>query len=418
MMSSATSASVPAGLRWRTVEWWGAGIALFLQMGAIFPVLLMDDSGGLSDSARSQLRALNMPAYVIAAALLSRHPSQVSIALRRNLPIVVLIVLAVLSIAWSQSPSITVRRVVALLGSALIAYLLALRFTPHQLVLLLGYLLAPLMLLSLAAVATGSGNGPATGVFINKNVLGWVSAFAVIVGYALTRDAVIGRRSLGVILLSSATVCLTSSTSTTALMAVFAAVVFGVVHQMLRRVHGLSRLLLIVLLIWAAAAFLSSLQVVIVPVLELLGKDATLTGRVPLWNEVDEAIAARPLLGYGYQAFWTPASAEAWRIWATVGWDAPHAHNGYRETMLSLGIVGFATFATVVLRGLGQGASLERRAPAQGWHWLNVFIGTFLVMNLTESLILAQNDFFWILFMACVIMMSLRYRDDPVRDRD
>ncbi|MGO7785777.1 O-antigen ligase family protein, partial [Rhizobium ruizarguesonis] len=73
--------------------------------------------------------------------------------------------------------------------------------------------------------------------------------------------------------------------------------------------------------------------------LEALGKDATLTGRVPLWELVDLEISDRWMFGYGYQAFWTVANPEATRIWLKIGWASPHAHNGYRDILLSFGII-------------------------------------------------------------------------------
>lgn len=412
MTSVAALRSASLTLRWRTLEWWGAGVALFLQTGAIFPLLLSGADGSLSEAARGQLRALNMPAYAIAAVLLARHGGQLALALRRNLPLAVLLLLPVLSVAWSQSPSITLRRVIGLIGSALIAYMLATRFTPRQLLILLGCLLGPLMAMSLVAIAMHPGAEYKVGVFMNKNVLGWMSAIATVVGLGLASDGARVIRLGGIGLAVTGTLCMLGSASSTALMSVAAALAFAGVYSLLRRVRGMARLVVILVLLQLAALFLSSLHLVIVPTLELLGKDATLTGRVPLWAEVDKAIAARPVLGYGYQAFWTPVSVEAWRIWAAVGWEPPHAHNGYRDTLLSLGVVGGAVLAMVVARGIRQGAQLDVAAPAEGWYWLNVLFGMFLVTNLTESLILAQNDFFWTMFMTYAAMFSLRSPED------
>jgi O-antigen ligase len=127
-----------------------------------------------------------------------------------------------------------------------------------------------------------------------------------------------------------------------------------------------------------------------------------------LWEEVDKSIAMRPLLGYGYQTFWTPVSSENWRIAAATGWGPPHAHNGYRDTILSLGFVGAAVLRVRDRQGASQGARLEFREPDEGWFWLNVLFGMFLTMNLTKSLILWQNEFFWTMFMTYLLMFSLR----------
>ena len=39
-------------------------------------------------------------------------------------------------------------------------------------------------------------------------------------------------------------------------------------------------------------------------ILGFLGKDATLTGRTDLWEFVKICISQRPLLGWGFSAFW------------------------------------------------------------------------------------------------------------------
>jgi len=394
-------------IRWRTLEWAGAWFGLFLQTGAIFPMLLADSAGAIGDAGQAKLRALNLPVYFIAAGLLARHWGQLGLAIRRNLPAVMLLLLPVMSLAWSLSPSLTMRRLVALLGSALLSYLLAIRFTPRQLLVLMACVLGPSMLLSLLMFAAHP-SGEQSGVFIDKNGLGWMAAVAAVVGWAIASDRALGLRPHGLTLLATALVCVAGSGSATAVMSVFAALIFAGVHKLLMRTHGVGRFFLILVLLQLAVAFLSSLHLVVVPLLDALGKDATLTGRVPLWEEVDKSIALRPLLGYGYQTFWTPVNPEKWQIETAIGWGPPHAHNGYRDTILSLGFVGAAVLAIVIARGASQGARLEFREPDEGWFWLNVLFGMFLTMNLTESLILRQNEFFWTMFMTYLLMFSLR----------
>ena len=141
------SADGPA-LRWRTLEWWGAGVALFLQSGALFPLLLGDGAGGIDDGSRGKLRLLALPVYAISLGLLSRHPWQLVAAVRRNLPLLLLLVFPLLSVIWSIGPSSSLRRVIGLLGSALLAYLLAIRFTPHQLLILVTFVIGICMLVS------------------------------------------------------------------------------------------------------------------------------------------------------------------------------------------------------------------------------------------------------------------------------
>jgi exopolysaccharide production protein ExoQ len=66
-----------------------------------------------------------------------------------------------------------------------------------------------------------------------------------------------------------------------------------------------------------------------------------------------------------------------------------------------------ALFVLVVVRAIRQGAVLQCRGPEDGWLWLNVFMIMVLVMNLTESIFLVQNDAIFVLFSTSLILFSL-----------
>jgi exopolysaccharide production protein ExoQ len=408
-------------VRWRTLEWLGAGFALFLLSGALFPALLMGPDGGLDDAARAKLRALTLPVYLIAGGLLVKHYRQFFNAMRRTIPLLILLALPVLSVSWSLSPSLSLRRAIGLLGSVLLAYLLAVRFTPRQMLVLVAFVLGPCMLLSLAAAAAMPSIAvtPMTfdvrGIYLHKNVLGWAAALSVIVTAFLVVDRSYGMRKTAIVFLGGSASCLILSQSATGLIVTISALVLAWFFTTYARLRGPSRIAFLLISLQVVAAVLISLDSFLVPLLEALGKDATLTGRVPLWALVDREIGHSLFWGYGYQAFWGPANPEAWRIWAKIGWAAPHAHNGYRDTLLSLGVIGLAALAMTVGRALAQGMSLQRRMPQDGWLWLNVFFSTFLVMNLTESMILIQNDLYWTLITAAIISFGLRHQDLSAR---
>ena len=51
-------------------------------------------------------------------------------------------------------------------------------------------------------------------------------------------------------------------------------------------------------------------------------------------------IAKRPVLGYGYQAFWLGLEGESYRIILAVSWVLAQAQNGFLDVMLEMGAVG------------------------------------------------------------------------------
>src|SRR6185369_13101453 len=93
--------------------------------------------------------------------------------------------------------------------------------------------------------------------------------------------------------------------------------------------------------------------------LVLLGRSyesESVSGRAFIWPEVMQYIRERFWLGYGYEAFWTPAHIET--ISDELGWGLREAHNSYLEMWLWLGAVGvalmlIATMAAIVAAGRG-----------------------------------------------------------------
>lgn len=72
----------------------------------------------------------------------------------------------------------------------------------------------------------------------------------------------------------------------------------------------------------------------------LLGRSASLTGRVPLWIALIPFIKQRLLFGYGFgEVFWYTQYLE--EFWKVAPWKAGLAHSGYVEAILNTGIVGF-----------------------------------------------------------------------------
>jgi len=79
------------------------------------------------------------------------------------------------------------------------------------------------------------------------------------------------------------------------------------------------------------------------PILKGFGKDSTLTGRTYLWSEGIKNGMKRPVLGYGYFAFWIPGRPEAehyWQKFEIPGKTGFHFHNLFIQAFVDFGIVG------------------------------------------------------------------------------
>lgn len=420
MIATTAPAQTRLHIRQRTLECWAIGAALFFYTGGVW-LRFLSGSDGVMPASQRMLQALALPVYLTTLVIAANHRGQILAALRQNLLLACLLFLPFLSVLWSISASLSLRRAIALAFSVLLSYLIALRFTPRQFLVLVTAVLGPAMILSLllAGVSPEQASMPAgheasglRGIFIHKNLLGWYAAIALIASAMVAADRRLGLRPAAVIVFLASLACLFLSRSATGLMVAMSGAFFMGFYAALTQSGRMGRIVLILLTTQAAIVMLLSADTLLGLLLDGTEKDATLTGRVPLWALVDKAIFHRPLLGYGYQAFWSEGSAEAWTIWSKVAWMTPHAHNGYRDTMLSLGIVGTGLLLVVILRAIRQGAILQCRDPRGGWIWPNVLICVFLVLNLTESTFLLQNNCLFIIFTAALIMLSSR-RPEP-----
>ena len=127
-------------------------------------------------------------------------------------------------------------------------------------------------------------------------------------------------------------------------------------------------------------------------VLELIGKDPTLTGRTEVWAFVTSDIWMKPLFGWGYYGFWHLNNPAALEISDAVHWTVPHAHNGLLEWLLSVGIVGTALFFWLYIRNLSL-AFRCLRTPAKALAVSAIMCCVGLLMHgVSESILLTAND--------------------------
>jgi O-antigen ligase len=128
----------------------------------------------------------------------------------------------------------------------------------------------------------------------------------------------------------------------------------------------------------------------------LLGRNATLTGRVPTWIALIPFIKQRIFFGYGFgEVFWyTPYLEEFWKV---APWKAGLAHSGYVEAILNTGIVGFL-FLISFLAEVGY-LSLRYFNSQRNLYSL-IFLIWFvyvILVNIPENLFGTYEIFNWLL---------------------
>jgi O-antigen ligase len=155
--------------------------------------------------------------------------------------------------------------------------------------------------------------------------------------------------------------------------------------------------------------------------LELLGKDPTLTGRTLFWPYVIDNIFNRPFLGWGYFGFWTPFNPIALQIAEAIKgddnwyvWIIPNAHNGLLEALLEVGFVGTFLFGFLLLRNFRIAVKCMNGPAGQlGLSLLMLLVG-ILIDGVSEIVLLVAQHvwtvFFFMLGFLCEKKLRLAGR--------
>lgn len=144
------------------------------------------------------------------------------------------------------------------------------------------------------------------------------------------------------------------------------------------------------------------------PFLNSLGKDASLTGRVPLWNQAIVVMQeSHTLFGYGLEMFWkTPSAVKAFHggfdqySWAAT--SSASTHNMMIEMWCNEGLVGVSIFYFMFI--------LAERGIKYLKEDQYLFSSSFLVMFTVRSLTERQTDPSTIYTLGCFVILAMMYQ--------
>jgi len=135
---------------------------------------------------------------------------------------------------------------------------------------------------------------------------------------------------------------------------------------------------------------------------ELLPLDTTFTGRTDVWSFAIPKAEEAPLLGHGFLAFWNTEGlrygAEESSTWAG---GAAHAHNGYLDAVISMGLPGLflviAAFVIKPARDLRRALALNGE-PALALLFMQIWLFG-LYLNCLETFFFDRASASWIAFL-------------------
>lgn len=379
-----------------------AGFVLFMLTGALLAPVLAPDQ-----SETPILRLTWLPVYALTAGLMALRFERIIKAWPAWLLAGLLLALAFASKYWSIDPEVTQRRVIAMAINAAFALYLGAVFRDGA--------LPRLLMQTCLVMAVGSvimvfaypqigvhqadNAGMWRGLWYEKNQMGLVMVVgAVSAAACLAADDRRPWTALAAFGLCSLLVL--ASQSKTSLLCLLLGSGFVGGLWALRRggaVLTVAGLWGGVLLAGGAAWvwFVDSAAV-----LTALGKDPSLTGRTLIWESLMRRVAERPWTGYGFSAFWGRDSVPAAFVRQETAWPVPSAHNGWIDLLVQLGwpgavAVGVVIAVAVVLVVL----RLDGMGAREGY-WSGAYLAVFLLLSLSESVLLNHASLPWTLMLA------------------
>ena len=384
--------------------------ALLLSSGAFAP-LWTDTSAHDVAEGGPLLEFVWAAIYATAALLLLPRYKTFAALIAANWPLVLLTFFCAASTAWSEDPAVTLRKSVAILGTTLFGALFALEFEVRSQLRILAAVLASAALASVIAQfwfsarfsPTETAGAAWNGVFSHKNVLGRNMGLGVVAFLSIAKRKLTSVIT-SVLGIGACFTLIAAAHSQTALVVALAILLltgaFAVARLPWR--EALAAAVLSAALLFPTVCFAVANNSRLVT---MLGRDATLTGRSHIWTLAAQALTEHAWLGHGYGAFWWIAP-RSFQIIALLGYSTPHAHNGFLDIGLQLGIIGLVMFFVSWTDALRRAICRAQASPGCANGWSLLYLSFLLFYSFTESSLLAPNSLLWILYAATCVTLS------------
>ncbi len=393
-----------------------AGFVVCMLTGALIGPVLAPDQG-----ETPLLRLFWLPVYAIVAGLVLLRFKTIARAWPAVLAWACIVSLAFASKYWSIDPSMTGRRVIAMVISGSFAMYLGTTFHGHCLPRLLTHcafimgLLSILMVFAVPSIGVHQdvNAGMWRGIWYEKNQMGMVMAAGgtAAAAWAASEDR---RWKTPLLTILLCFLLVLAARSKTSLLCIMLGV--GMVGALWTLKRGGPALA--VAAVWmgvvggAAGWWLWTYESA--EILAALGKDPSLTGRTGIWDALFVKIAERPWTGYGYNAFWGLDSEPALWVRYQTGWVVPSAHNGWIDLLVQLGWPGAVLVGTIMTSSY---VLTLLRLPTAGLRegfWGIAYLSVYILLTFSESVLLSAQSLPWTL---CLAILARAVYPEPPFDR-
>ena len=156
--------------------------------------------------------------------------------------------------------------------------------------------------------------------------------------------------------------------------------------------------------------FALNMMDLVAPILESFGKDATLTGRIPMWKQhISNMLESHTYTGYGFGMFWENKAAlaayhAAFERHSWAGAMTTGAHNEVVELWLDSGLIGLAAYFFMIFCSFRR---MDKMKESVYVFCITVMMGAF-IKGLTERIHSTASYWTLFTFLSCGLALKSR----------
>jgi exopolysaccharide production protein ExoQ len=356
--------------------------------------------------------------------LVLRSPGRTLAEARHNILLWLVAGWSLLTVLWSAYPDLTLRYGIQLCITMAFGIALASRLSILTFVRLMAWTYGLIAIAGLLFGRVRSDGLGWLGLFNSKNIFAGASGFLVIACLAIALDVrQPGRhRALAGAGMALGLFLVMKGQSVGVTLAMIVALTGMIILMALRRVTRVARVLASTVsalaLVFLLLTILSYSSEFAALMMDVTGKDVTLTGRTYLWEIAFDEIARAPWLGQGFQAFWVVGNTVAEDLWLEFGIATKigfHFHNTAISNTVEIGLIG--TILQTVTFGLALVYILYRALmdPRAETIFLAGIMLRQLVLSMSEVVYFSQFDPTTVLTVAAVTYAGRLWRENPAQ---
>ena len=363
--------------------------------------------------------------------ILARRQQHWSIIFRENFWVVLLFFFMLISSAWSDYPTVSIKRFIKSFGAAIMALVLLSEVKPMAAISAVmrwcAYFHIPLSIITIKyfrhiGVSWDWQGGAASwvGIATSKNTLGQIAAFSLIIFlYERFRSDSDKRfRIIDWAYVVMAIFILKGSDDAFSLTSILVTLVGVAIFFLIKHIgNNINKVRKVLAFSFVSIAFILTILISSVfslrgggsllgDLFQSIGRAATLTGRSDIWLDVISIASNHTLAGVGFGGFWIGKIVNIpWN--EDMTWTLGQAHNGYLDVYLQLGVIGLVILVGVLIRCIQKISDMFSHNFNYGLVMTTFFI-VICFVNITESTFLRGEHALWMLFLVTALGIPAR----------